>query len=88
MGLLSPFSKEARSGLSLNTPKQKGIHFPWPGILLLLGQPACPAQTGDAVPAAARWDTTKANYTEKIQCMGFSSSQAQLRWPNLPGLQS
>lgn len=88
MGLLSPFSKEARSGLSLNTPKQKGIHFPFPGILLLFGQPACPAKTGDAVPAAARWDITKANYTEKIQCMGFSSSQAQLRWSNLSGWQS
>lgn len=51
MGLLSPFSKEARSGLSLNTPKQKGIHFPFPGILLLFGQPGCPAKTGNAVPA-------------------------------------
>lgn len=88
MGLLSPFSKEARSGLSLNTPKQKGIHFPLPGILLLLGQPACPAQTGDAVPAAACWDITKTNYTEKIQCMGLSSSQAQLRWSDLSGWQS
>lgn len=80
MGLLSPFSKEARSGLSPNAAKQKEARFPFPGI----PRAAWPAQPpgerqAKQLPAAARWEhTTKANYTRKIQCRRLSSSWAQL----------
>lgn len=78
-GKIRPFTEHTKT-------ERNTLSLPWNSAVF--GQPACPAKTGNAVPAAARWDITKANHTEKIQWMGFSSSQAQLRWTNLSAWQS
>lgn len=52
MGLLSPPSKEARSGLSLNIAKQKEIHFPFPGMLASL---AALQKAGKTAASCGTW---------------------------------
>lgn len=73
MGLLSPFSKEARSGLSLNTTKQKETHFPFPA-LPRAARPARPLRKGKT-SCSTLHRTAKANCTEKCDVRDFTAAR-------------